>query len=199
MKTLPPDPKEVWQNQHTEKSTMSIEEVRLKADILSRKTRRDTAAAFAFDLVAIVFCGTVIVTARLLPARMIAALVMVMMLVSLCRNLYFSYRKHGSFSPALSRGPDTAVSTCLEFYRSELERQTQIMKQPAWQLAVAFLVIVWLLRSALVRISGDPLRIVIPVVLLAAAGVLGLLTIRKIEARRVQEEIDALRRFEEER
>jgi hypothetical protein len=124
---------------------------------------------------------------------------MAMLLTSTVRNLYFSYRRSKSTWPGVNVGPNTALTSCLEFYRSELERLQEIARQPAWHLGAALLIIAWLTRNALMRTGTDPLRIVLPFVLLAAAGLIVLLAVRKFEVRRVQEEIDALDRFEEEK
>jgi len=56
----------------------------------------------------------------------------------------------------------------------------------------------WLTRDALLRTSPDLLRVALPFVLISAAGLTLLLAVRKFEARRVQAELDALDRFEEE-
>jgi hypothetical protein len=192
------DPKNIWQSQETERTNMSVEEIRQKARKFLSKNRRDSAAGFAFTLVMIVFCAIVLLTARMTLPRIVAGLVMTMTLVQFTKALRFSYKKYGRIWPAPTLGGDAALTTCLEFYRNELERQREMRKVPTWQLAVTFLIIGWLTRDALLRTSPDLLRVALPFVLISAAGLILLLAVRKFEARRVQAELDALDRFEEE-
>jgi hypothetical protein len=70
-------------------------------------------------------------------------------------------------------------------------------KLPAWQLAAALFIVAWLLRDALLRSHNTALGILIPLVLFAAGGLLLLLLLRKWQGRQIQQEIDALDRFEE--
>ncbi len=120
---------------------------------------------------------------------------MVMLLASTARNLYVFYRRSHA-APARS-GTSASWSTCLEFYRTELERQRQIAMQPAWQLAAALLIIAWLTRRSLYS-GHDALRVLLPAVLLAAAGLIVWMAVRKFQARHVQDDLDALTRFEQE-
>jgi hypothetical protein len=197
MTSQPPnrDPRKIWQNQKTETTTMSVEEVRRKAEKFRNRNRRDLIARSAFAVIAAVFCGYVFFNARITSVGAIAGLVMAMLLTSTVRNLFLSRRRHINRTPD-DTGPNTALSSCVEFYRNELERQLEIARQPAWQLAIALLIIGWLTRNAWVRTSADPLRIVLLGVLFAAAGLTILLALRRFGARGVQDEIDALERLE---
>jgi hypothetical protein len=69
--------------------------------------------------------------------------------------------------------------------------------QPAWQLAAALLIIAWLSRRSLYS-GHDALRVLLPAVLLAAAGLIVWMAVRKFQARHVQNDLDALNRFEKE-
>jgi hypothetical protein len=181
---------DIWRNQETEKTTMSIEEVRIKAQKLLTRSRRDLFAISAFAVLAAVFCGFVLIYARLTPARIIGGVVMAMLLANTIRNLYLSRRRNIAA---------TAWATCLEFYRNELERQREIGRLPIWQLVTALLIIGWLTRNALMRTGSDVLRAILPFVLIAAACLIVLLAIRKFGARHVQDELDALDAFSEEK
>jgi len=94
-------------------------------------------------------------------------------------------------SPRTHISSETARTTCLAFYRDEQERRLAIARQPAWQLLTALVIIAWLTRSAPMRTGMDVLHIVQLLVLLAAADVV-LLAMRKLEARRIQQDIHAL-------
>jgi hypothetical protein len=78
----------------------------------------------------------------------------------------------------------------------ELERRRQIAMQPTWQLAAALLIIAWLTRRSLYS-GNDALRGLLPVVLLAAAGLIVWMAVRKFQARHIQDDLDALNRFEQ--
>ena len=179
------DLRNLWQNMETESATVSLEQMRLKAQRFMKKNRHDLIARSAFAVVAAAFCGIVIFSVRAASIAAVAGLVMAMLLADTVRRLYIYYRAGEPWS------------SCLEFYRSELERQRQVAIQPAWQLAAALLIIAWLSRRSVMR-GPDSLRIMLPVVLIAAAGLIVLMVIRKLGTRRIQTEIDALNKFEEE-
>ena len=122
------------------------------------------------------------------PVAVIAGLVMAMLLVNTIRNVYLSFIG--------SKAMSGAFNTCLEFYRRELERQRAAASQPVWQLVTALLIISWLTRSAFVKFSANSALLLF--VLMAGGGLILLLAFRKFQARGVQEEIDALDRFEDE-
>ena len=171
---------------------MSLQQIRVKAQESIRQSRRDLFARSAFALVAAVFCGIVFMSARLNVA-IIAGFVMVMLFVTAGRDVYMFYRRSlGSLS-----GPGVSWSSCVAFYRTELERQRELAIQPAWQFAVALLIIVWLSRRTVYTGHGF-LGVLLPAVLLAAAGLIIWMVVRKIQARRVQEDIDSLNLFERE-
>jgi hypothetical protein len=181
-----PDLKELWQNLETERTIVSEEQLQLKAMGFLRKNRRDLIARLAFAILASTFGGFVVVTARLTTVRIAAAVVMTMVLINAIRNLYLSYR-----------GKETWTS-CVEFYRSELQKQKAFAALPVWQMIAAFLIIAWLTPGALRRNSADPLGIVLPAVLFAAAGLIVLMAVRKFQARHLQADIEALNSFEAE-
>ncbi len=191
------DLRNIWLSQETEKTTMSVEEVRIKAQRFLNRTKRDIFVRSAFAVAAGIFCGFVFMTARLTEARVIAGVVTAMLLAGTVRNLYVWYSR--------SPGPSAGLTSCLQFYRDLLERQRELARIPAWQLATALLIIAWLARNKLgsfnrtvMGYNRDPMSLLLLLVLIAAAGLIVLLAVRKFEARKVQAEIDALDRFEEE-
>ncbi len=101
-----------------------------------------------------------------------------------------------STDPLRNADDRMAVNRLLE-YRSELERQQEVMKLPAWQLGVAFVIVAWLIHRVMFDTRTRLVDSLLPLVLFSAAGLLLLLAVRKIEARRVRDELEALDRFEQ--
>ena len=197
MTSLPPEqePGAIWQNQETEMPALSITEVRLKAQRYMRKARRDLVARSAFAILAAVFCAIVFWKSNS-AAGWISGIVMLMLLANMARSIHAQRWKSRQLSPDISSG--MAQMPCLAFYRTELERQREFARQPAWQLLTTLLVIAWLTRRAPMRFGMDALRYVQPLVLIAAAVVVILLALRKLDSRRIQKDLDALDTFEEE-
>jgi hypothetical protein len=177
----------IWQKQETEKNTMSIDELRMNAKRLLRRKQRDLIARIAFVLLAAVACGMFLMNARLTSLRSIAVLVTSVLLASTVWRLFRTYDSRAS----------VAMTPCLEFYRSELARMQEFGRVPAWQLVTVLVIIAWMARDAFRRNSEDPFRLVLPYVLIAAAGMVVLMAVRKYQARRVQNDMDALDLLEE--
>jgi uncharacterized membrane protein len=194
-----PDFKNIWQNQETEKAIMSVEEVRHKVRKYLRRKQRDLVARSAFVLFAAVSFGIFLMNARITSPRFLAGLITAMLLTSTLWSLFRAYQRSRGTWSAVSAGPNAAMTSCLDFYRSELERNREYARQPTWQLVTVMAIIVWMTRDALVRNSTDPFRVLLPYVLLAAAGMIVLMAVRKLQTRRVQDDIDALDVFEDKR
>jgi len=191
MTTQPPEqtPSNIWRAQETGLTPMSVAEVRLKAQQVMKKTRWDLVARSTFAVIAAIFCGGVFWKSNSLVGW-ISGFVMLMLLAGLAKGDHFYRWKSRQLSPDISS--DTAKTSCLAFYRSELERRLAIARQPAWQLLTALLIIAWLTRRAPMRTGMEVLQIVQFLVLLAAAAVVVLLAVGKLDARRIQEDIHAL-------
>jgi hypothetical protein len=189
------DLRNLWQKLETEETTVSAEQLHLKALGVLRKNRRDLIARLVFALLASAFCGLAVMNARLTSVRGFAAAVMAMLLASAGRNLYRSYGGNRRKSP-----PDAGApwASCLEFYRSELEKQRTFAAFPVWQLLAALLTVAWLTPGALRRDSADPLGMILPAVLLAATGLIVLMAVRKFQARHIEADLEALSYFEDE-
>jgi hypothetical protein len=193
-----PDFKNIWQNQETEKATMSIEEVRLNARKVLLRKQSDLIARSAFVILAAVSFGIFLMNARVTSLRFLAGLITTMLLTSTVWSLIRAYQRTRRTQSLVIAGPNAAMTSCLEFYRSELERIREYAKQPAWQLVTVLVIIAWMMRDALARNSADPFRVVLPYVLFAAAGMIVLVAVRKFQTRRLQDDIDALDVFEDE-
>ena len=196
-KSHEPDLKKIWRNQETERTTMTVEEVRLNARKFLLRKQRDLIARSAFVILAAVSFGIFLINARFTSLRFLAGLITALLLTSTVWSLFRVYqRSRGTWSSVVA-GPNAAMTSCLEFYRSELERNREYARQPAWQLVTVLVIIAWMMRDALVRNSADPFRVVLPYVLFAAAGMIVLVAVRKFQTRRLQDDIDALDVFEE--
>ena len=197
-KSHEPDLKDIWQNQETERTTMTVEEVRLNARKFLLRKQRDLIARSAFVILAAVSFGIFLINARFTSLRFLAGLITALLLTSTVWSLFRVYqRSRGTWSSVIA-GPNAAMTSCLEFYRSELERNREYARQPAWQLVSVLVIIAWMTRDALMRNSSDPFRVLLPYVLLAAAGMIVLVAVRKFQTRRLQDDIDALHVFENE-
>lgn len=175
----------LWQSLEADVTSVSVEHIRKAGMKIQKKNRRDRTARLVFAGVASAFCGFVVATARYTSVRVVAALVTVMVLGTAIRNVYLAYVGRGA-------GP---WSSCVEFYRKELERQRAFTALPAWQIVAALLIIAWLTPGAVSRNSADPLAIALPVVLFAAAAFVVLMAVRKFQARHVHLDLEALNSF----
>ena len=193
-----PDLKNIWRNQETEKAIMSVEEVRLNARKYMRRNRRDLIASSVFAVLTAVWCGTILMNARITPLRLVAGLIMAVMVTSTVWRLLRVYRRsRGKWASVIS-GPNAAMTSCLEFYRGELERQREYARYPSAHLVVVFVVAVWLMREALMQRRPDLYHMVLPYILIVALGMIVLMALRKLQSRRVHADLDALDVFERE-
>ena len=192
-----PDLKKIWQNQETEEAIMSVEEVRLNARKYLRRKKRDLIARSAFVVLAAASIGIFLSNSRFTSLRFVAGIVMATLLISTVWNVLRVYRSAESPWSSNRSAPNAAMISCIEFYRSELERYLAYAGVPAWQLVTVLAIIGWMTRDALARNSTDPFRLMLPYVLFAAAGLIMLVAVRKFQARRIQDDIDALEVFED--
>ena len=102
---------------------LSIAEVRLKAQSLMSKTRRDLFVRSAFAVIAAIFCGIVFWKSSS-AVGWISGIVMLMLLANTARSVHLQRWKSRQLSPDISS--NAARTPCLEFYRSELERQRDL-------------------------------------------------------------------------
>jgi len=176
---------------------MSIDELRRNGKRLLRRRQRDLIARSAFVTLAAVACGMFLMNARFTSLRFTAALVTSVLLASTVWRLLRAYRRSRESGTSVYAASSVAMTPCLDFYRSELERMQEFARLPAWQLVTVLLIVVWMTREALRRNSTDPFQALLPYVLIAAGGMIVLMAVRKYQARRVETEMDALDRMEE--
>src|SRR3954464_15083813 len=103
------DAKAIWQNQTTEKPTMTIEEIGRRAQELHARTRRDLLTNIALTAIVIAIAGPGMVRAHDAVVRVAFALAIAWAMA----GQYFVHR--GMWSAILPG--DAGFSTGLEFYR----------------------------------------------------------------------------------
>lgn len=182
---IPPnDPRLMWQSQSREQPVMSSEEIRIRAEVVQEKVRRNLIAAFAVGFVVLALCGIFVVTSRSTPVRLLVAGLMLLTVEAIYKAYSRLWRRH-------RLSPDTAFQGCLNFYRQELESQYQAL-QLTWLFlmpAVAFAYLMW---NGLFRGSASFVRTLLPVLLLL------ILIERRREGRRINRKLRALDAFEKE-
>src|SRR5438874_4582800 len=109
------DPRTIWQNQPTEPSSITSEQIRWKARKLRAKTLRERLRNIVMPLLVIGFSGLAIAQARDAVQRTIYAFAIAWALLG-------RFILHRRIWRATLPG-DSALSTGLEFYRREIERR----------------------------------------------------------------------------
>ena len=115
---------ELWQKQPVEVTRMSIEELRRRAGRFERKIRWRNIREYVACLVASGLMGYFYVTAHDVASRVTFALFIAAMLW-----IVIALHRTGSAKPTPL---DQDTLTTQQFYRSELERQLQIVKSVWW-------------------------------------------------------------------
>jgi len=178
------DLKLIWQSQRREQSTMSAEEVRIKAEAIQAKVRRNILVTFVLGVLVLVFCTIAIAELNSTAIRVIAVSFIVLTSVIACR----AYDRLWS-PPVLS--PNVALNDCLEFYRSELEAQYRSIAI-VWRFLVPIALFLFLTWNALFRTSPLVPRLALPAVLVL------ILFWRRLAARSFRQKLSALDEFEKE-
>jgi glucan phosphoethanolaminetransferase (alkaline phosphatase superfamily) len=178
------DVKLIWQRQRREHSMMSAEEVRVKAEAIQAKVRRNLVVAFVLGVLVLVFCTIAIAELNNIPRRLIAAAFIVLT----CVIAYRAYDRLWS-PPALS--PSVALNACLEFYRAELKAQYRSIAL-VWRFLVPVVLFAFLTWNALFRTSPLAPRLALPAVLIL------ILCGRRLAVRKFKQKLSALDEFEKE-
>jgi hypothetical protein len=123
---IPPnDPRLIWQSQRREHSSMSVEEIRLRAYSLQTKIHRNLIVTIAVGFSLLVASAMMMVSHRATPTRLILAVLMVFIVVIINR----AYR---AFWSPDTLPDDATPSACLDFYRRELTAQHRSIA-PTWR------------------------------------------------------------------
>lgn len=177
----------IWRNQPEEELAVNLEQImNRRAEELSSSTRSEIVMSVgaALLLVGVMVWRFALAYERLLEVGFAAALAWVV--ISLYR---FRRRIWG-------RRPDAAAATCLDYYRKELEqRRDHLRNLWLWHgplvLACMILVAIWMRGKAF-----QPLRNVLPLVILLAIWTGFGVWRRHRQAKELQREIDEIRQIE---
>jgi hypothetical protein len=184
------DPRKIWQNQPKEISTVTLKMIRMKVQDLHSKTRRQMlgslagplavgAAAYGIKLVHGVF--------PVLEAAFVVAIVWSL------TGLYFLNR--GMWSAAMPG--DAALSTGLEFYRREIERQRALYgRLLLWSLGPIVLALAAFILFSVIVVGGKIYPNGMPFLILVAVWFGAVFVIRTRARRELQREIDDLKDIE---
>src|SRR5262249_1543221 len=137
------DPKLIWQAQAREHTLISVEEVRLKAQIARRNVCRNLVIASVSALLLVVFCSLAIINFSSTPVRMIAAAMMLMTAVIVGKAWYRMWPLH-------TRSPNAALVGCIEFYRRELLIQYRAAAI-TWRFIVPVVILAFLMWNSVFR------------------------------------------------
>ena len=183
------DPKKLWQDQPMEAIQMSLQLLRRRAQELQTKSRLAALAWMAIALVlAIVFAAGLVRTQNLLSRIGLGVLSL--------WALYGVYQVYRRMWPA-SIAADAAWSTSLDFYRKELERRRDYVRD-IWRLSVLWLFFIGLallILPMLIATRSNPRLLLnaIPFFVLLLVWFVTFFFIRKRDQRNLQAEIDELK------
>jgi hypothetical protein len=183
------DPRTIWQNQPTEASVMTSENIRQKVRQLHSKTRRQLLGNVAVLLVVVVFYG---LGTKQFPA--LQPLFAFPIAWSLA-GVYFLNR--GMWSEATPA--DAALSTGLQFYRREITRRRDFFRRVLlWSFGPVLLAIGTFIL-ALVKVSDRGIfPNAMPFMALVVIWIAAYFIIRMREQRELQRALDELNDIERE-
>ena len=186
------DPRKIWQSQPKEPSAMTLKLIRMKVRELHAKTRRKLWGSLAGPLVVGAFCalGIKLVDGLFPVLELVFALAIAWSLT----GVYFLNR--GMWSAAMPG--DAALSTGLEFYRREVERQRNLFGRVLlWSFGPVFLAIATFILL-LVMVTRGKIFPALPFLTLIVVWIGAVFVIRMRERRALQREIDELNDLERE-
>lgn len=186
------DPRIIWQNQPTERSIMTLEEIREKTRQLHAKTRRELLRGMAAPLVVIGVAGLGIAWFDGLAVRAAFGFAIAWSVA----GQYFVNR--GMWSAA--QPGDAVLSTGLESYRREVERRRSLSGHfLLWSLGPVVLALTAFIMPLLsLGIRRGMLLNMIPFLSLMVIWVVSTFVIRMRDQRELQREIDELNDIERE-
>jgi len=182
MHTPANDPRLVWQGQGRERPLISVEELRLIAQIAGRKMWRNLVIASALTLLLLVMCSLALISFSSTPVRMLAAAMMLLTVVVVCKAWYRMWRH--------TLSPNVASAGCVEFYRQELLAQYR-SAAITWRLIMPVVIFAFLMWNAVFRTN-----LFVPKILLPSVLVL-LFFVRRRNVRQLKRKLSILDTVEE--
>jgi len=188
------DPKDVWQNQPTEAFKMSADQLRRKVKQRQSKTRFEALYSIVIGLTLGILFAWTLATAHELVLRLGFGILSLW-----C--LYFAYQAYRRIRTS-RLAPDATLSTTLESYRSELEKQRDFARH-VWRrtgLPFCFLGLALVIVPELIKALGAPRLAlnILPVGVLLAIWFAIFIPQRKRRQQKLRQEIDELCAFESE-
>jgi hypothetical protein len=185
------NPKTIWQNQPTETSKMTLEELRHRARKLHSKIRRELFANIAVALIVVAVSGFGILLAQDLVERLLFVLAISWTL----GGQYFLHRGMWSATPR----QDAALSTGLEFYRQQIEGRLSLFHRVLqWSVGplVLSIGVLILVLTGMLRSQSQSVNKVIPFSTLFAIWLVAFFILRSRDRKKLKREIDELNDFE---
>jgi hypothetical membrane protein len=188
------DPQEIWQNQPTEPLKMSASDLRRKALVRQSKARLEALSTIILGIILCVVFGWSFARAHEMLARMGWGL------LSLCM-IYAAYHAYKWIWPQ-SLPEEAPISTCLEFYRRELERRRDYLHR-WWRSGLPLFLLLGMVMAGVGTGARNapphPLLNALPFFLILTIWAVAFLLMRKKLGREnLQQEIEELRAFERE-
>lgn len=184
------DPRKIWQNQPTEASMMTLEEIRQRVHKLQRKTRRALLGWIAVSLliVGISVLGMVWVHSPIMRAVFALSIVW-----SLAGQFFVNRKKWPSVLIE-----DVLISTGLQSYRMEIERRRYISTHFLLCVFGPSVLAVGALAAQIVSLAKGQgvLSKTVPFLTMLAIWIVGVFVIRMRDQRELQAEITDLNRIE---
>ena len=180
--TLANDPRLTWQKQRREHPVMPVEEVRIKAQAVQAKVRRNLVVAAVVGVLLLAVCTIALVESYYTPVKAIAAAMMVVTVAIAYQAYHRVWRLH-------TLPPDAALKGCLDFYRKELKAQYRSAAL-TWRLLAPVVAFTFLMWGAFFRTSS-----LLPKILLSSVLVL-VLIVRQYEAQKLRRRLANLDEFE---
>jgi hypothetical protein len=184
------DLKTIWQNQPTEVSAMTVEQIRTKAQTLHSKVRRAVLGGIAVSLVIVAISGFGIAWAGESWARAGFAF-------SIAWTIAGQYFLNRKFWPEMMP-TETASISGVESYRREIERQQYMSKRfLLWTFGPTVLAI-GTLAFYLLHLARDQgaLSQALPFTIMLFLWIAGVFVLRMRDRRHLQREIDDLAKME---
>src|SRR5215471_15193167 len=180
------DPRLIWQNQRREHSSMTVEEVRLRAYTLQTRIHRNLIVTIAVGFALLVFSAMMIMRLPYTPPRVIVVVLMALIVITINK----AYR---AFWAPDTLPHDATPSACLDFYRRELTAQYRAVALTWRRLLPEIGLLAVVVRiSFMASFRFDTARILLPVFLaITLAG-------RYWRARKLKRELETLSTFEKE-
>jgi hypothetical protein len=188
------DPQKIWQNQPTEPLKISASDLRRKALERQSKARFEALSTIIIGITLCVVFAWSFARAHEMLARMGWGL------LSLC-GIYAAYHAYKWIWPR-NLPEEAPISTCLEFYRRELERRRDYLHR-WWRSGLPLFLLLGMAMAGVGTGARNapphPLLNALPFLLVLAIWAVAFLFMRKKLGREnLQQEIEELRAFERE-